>query len=133
MPFTAATPSPLLSLPAELRNQIYTLALTSPTSTLPFNPTTRRFDVSSIGAGLLSTCSQIFDETRYLPLQLNRLVFDMESPCGVWFMVLLKKVERIEEDMGWVVKMNIRFRDGAVGRGRGEVRGGRRHGMFCLE
>lgn len=108
----------LLTLPAELRNQIYTLALTSPTRTLTFKPTTRRFDVSLIGAGLLSTCSQIFDETRYLPLQLNRLVFDMEGP-SVWFMVLLSKMERIEEDMGWVVKMNVRFRDGVVGKGKG--------------
>jgi hypothetical protein len=44
-------PSTLLALPAELRNAIYTYALTSPTRSLTFIPSTRRFDVSTIGAG----------------------------------------------------------------------------------
>jgi hypothetical protein len=112
------TPSSLLSLPAELRNLIYTFALTSSTRALTFNASTRRFDVLPIGAGLLTTCSQLFDETRYLPLQLNRLVFEMDAP-SVWFMVLLSKLNRLEEDMGWVVKMDVKFRDGLIGEANG--------------
>ena len=101
--------SSLLALPAELRNQIYSYALTSPTHTLTFNVQTKRFDVSTIGAGLLTTCGSLFEETRYLPLQLNRLVFEVPSSPSVSFMVLLAKLKRLEEDMGWVLKMDVRF------------------------
>ena len=101
--------SPLLALPAELRNQIYSYALTSPTHTLTFNVQTKRFDVPAIGAGLLTTCRSLSEETRYLPLQLNRLVFEVASSPSVSFMVLLAKLRRLEEDMGWVLKMDVRF------------------------
>jgi hypothetical protein len=70
--------SPLLSLPPELRYLIYSYALTSPTGTLTFNRVTRRLDVSLIGAGLLTACRPLFEETRYMPLQLNLLVFGEE-------------------------------------------------------
>jgi hypothetical protein len=109
--------SPLLLLPAELRNLIYSYALTSSTGSLCFNPITRRFDVSPIGAGLLTSCHSVFEETRYLPLQLNRLVFEMQVP-SVWFMVLLAKLNRLEEDMGWIIKMDVKFKEG-VGEGKG--------------
>lgn len=102
--------SPLLALPAELRNEIWDYALTSPTSTLSFNADTKRFDVSAIGAGLLTTCRLLFEETRYLPLQLNRLVFEVPPSPSVSFMVLLAKLKRLEEDTGWVVKMDVRVR-----------------------
>jgi hypothetical protein len=98
--------SPFLALPAELRNAIYTFALTTPSGSLTFNPSTRRFDVSSIGAGLLTTCRALFEETQYLPLQLNKLVFEIPV-LHVKLMVLLAKLTRLEEEMGWVVKTDV--------------------------
>jgi hypothetical protein len=103
--------SPLLLLPAELRNRIYFFALTTSTGDLTFNTSRRRFNVSSIGAGLLTTCRSLYSETRYLPLQLNRLVFELPSRC-VWFTPLLTKLNKLEEDMGWIVKMEVKFSDG---------------------
>jgi hypothetical protein len=102
--------SHLLLLPAELRNRIYFFALTTSTGDLIFNTSQRRFNVSSIGAGLLTTCRSLYSETRYLPLQLNRLVFELPSRC-VWFMPLLDKLNKLEEDMGWIVKMEVSFSD----------------------
>jgi hypothetical protein len=93
----------LTSLPVELRSQIYTYALTSPTGTLTFSPLTGRFDVSTIGAGLLTTSRSLYDETRYLPLQLNRLVID------AWgYMGLLSKLNRLEQDMGRILSVDVR-------------------------
>lgn len=71
--------SPLLSLPSELRLLIYEYALTSPTGTLHYCTTKQCFDYSSIGNGLLTTCSTIAHETLYLPLRLNTLVFGYGS------------------------------------------------------
>jgi hypothetical protein len=42
----------------------------------------------------------------------------MDAP-SVWFMVLLSKLNRLEEDMGWVVKMDVKFRDGLIGEANG--------------
>jgi hypothetical protein len=103
--------SPLLLLPAELRNRIYFFALTTPTGDLTFNTSRRRFNVSSIGAGLLTACRSLYSETRYLPLQSNRLVFELPSRC-VWFTHLLTRLNKLEEDMGWIVKMEVKFSDG---------------------
>jgi hypothetical protein len=89
---------------------IYEYALTSPTGALTFNPATRRFDVSSIGAGLLTVCRSLSEETRYLPLQFNRLEF--EESWG--FTRLLRKLNQVEEEMGWLFKMEVK--DGARGR-----------------
>jgi hypothetical protein len=101
-------PSTLLALPAELRNVIYTYALTSPTSSLTFIPSTRRFDVSTIGAGLLVTCRSLAEETRYLPLQLNKLVFHMPD-FSVGFALFLEKLNELEEEMGWVLRRDVRI------------------------
>ncbi|KAH7349018.1 hypothetical protein BKA66DRAFT_392866, partial [Pyrenochaeta sp. MPI-SDFR-AT-0127] len=79
-PETIPSQSPLLALPAELRQMIWKYALTSPTSTLHYISRTKRFDVSQIGAGLLTTCHFIGTETQYLPIQLNQLVFEMTTP-----------------------------------------------------
>ncbi|KAH7079459.1 hypothetical protein FB567DRAFT_122706 [Paraphoma chrysanthemicola] len=91
------------SLPAEIRNQIYVYALTSPTGSLTFDPLRGRFDVSDIGAGLLITSRSLYEETRYLPLQLNQLVID------AWgYMGLLSKLNRLEQDMGWMLRVDVR-------------------------
>jgi hypothetical protein len=67
-------PPTLLTLPTELRLQIYSYALTSlPYHTLYFNHITDRLDVSNIGAELLATCRLLYEETRWLPLQLNKV------------------------------------------------------------
>ncbi|KAH8731986.1 hypothetical protein GQ44DRAFT_271014 [Phaeosphaeriaceae sp. PMI808] len=102
--------SSLESLPAELRNMIWEYACTSSTGILSFDSESRRFDVSQIGAGLLTTCRSLFEETWCLPLQLNRLLFQVPSP-SVWFMVFLAKLNRLEEEMGWVLKMEVSFMD----------------------
>ncbi|KZM19115.1 hypothetical protein ST47_g9733 [Ascochyta rabiei] len=53
-PSATQMPSPLLELPSELRNMIWEYALTNDTRSLRYNPDTKRFDVSQIGAGLLA-------------------------------------------------------------------------------
>lgn len=91
---------------------IYEYALTSPTDALSYDTTKKRFDVSSIGAGLLTTCHFIALETQYMPLQLNKLAFNMPTPANVDFMVFLARLNRLEAAMGWVLKMDVRFQGG---------------------
>lgn len=67
--------SPLFSLPPELRLLIWEYALTSPTGELEYHLAAARFDSSTIGAGLFTTCHQVALETLYLPLRLNVLAF----------------------------------------------------------
>lgn len=62
----------LLALPAEVRTLIYIYALTLPTGTLVFDPCTRRFNVAAVSAVLLKTGGSLRNETKHLPLQLNR-------------------------------------------------------------
>ncbi|CAO2647149.1 Nn.00g080710.m01.CDS01 [Neocucurbitaria sp. VM-36] len=106
------TKSPLLSLPAELRQMIWEAALTSPTGSLTYDSSKKRFNVSSIGAGLLTTCHFVALETQYLPLQLNKLVFNMPTPANVDFMVFLARLNRLEAALGWVLRMDVRFAKG---------------------
>ena len=101
-------PSPVLALPRELRNAIYSYALTSPTGSLTFIPCTLRFDVSAIGVGLLVTCRSLAEETRYLPLQLNKLVFHMPD-SRVGFALFLCRLNELEDKMGWVVSRDVRI------------------------
>lgn len=107
-----ASTSPLLKLPAELRNMVYEYAFTTSTGELFYDATKKRFDVTSIGAGLLTTCHSILQEVQYLPLQFNKLVFQMPTPADVDFMVFLARLHRLEEAMGWVLKMVVRFQTG---------------------
>ncbi|RMZ68238.1 hypothetical protein GMOD_00004451 [Pyrenophora seminiperda CCB06] len=72
----ATSTFPYLRLPAEIRLLIASYALTSPTGSLHYNPSSMCFDVSSIGVGLIATCHEIALETQYLHLSLNRLVFE---------------------------------------------------------
>jgi hypothetical protein len=104
--------SALLSLPYELRSHICLYALTAPAGGLIFNSAKRRFEVSSIGAGLLTTCRSLYWETRYLPLELSHwLMFNVPLP-SVWFMVLLAKVNRLSEHMGRTVQIHVVFSSG---------------------
>ena len=79
--------TPLLQLPAELRNAIYAFVLTDPNSTPIFvNFTVPRLSVDKRlvydakatiprRVALLGTCRQIYQETSVLPLGLNTLRF----------------------------------------------------------
>ncbi|KAK1910548.1 hypothetical protein P3342_008427 [Pyrenophora teres f. teres] len=73
--------SPLLGLPPELLHRIATYALTSPTHTLTYDFTHMRFDVSSIGVGLMATCHTIALQTRFLHFSSNTLVFKVGNPA----------------------------------------------------
>jgi len=74
--------SRLLSLPAELRAMIWEAAFTSPTGTLHFSPTARHFDVSTIGAGLLTACHLTALETQWLAPRMNTLRFPSLGAAG---------------------------------------------------
>ena len=41
-------------------------------------------------------------------MQLNRLVFEVPTP-SVGLMVFLAKLNRLEEEMGWVLKVDVKF------------------------
>ena len=90
---------------------IWEYALTSPTGSLTYDTTKNRFDVSTIGAGLLTSCHFVALETLYLPLQLNRLVFDTPTlaNANVDFMVFLERLNRLEAALGWVFRIDVRF------------------------
>ncbi|XPS81005.1 hypothetical protein M3J09_012949 [Ascochyta lentis] len=101
-------PSPLLELPFELRRAIWVYALTSETNTLRYNPGTRRFNVSQIGAGLLVTCRSISAETLYMPLRLNKLVFNVGTKdVDLW--VLLAKLERLEQAAQYSLRLRLKI------------------------
>ncbi len=106
-----ASTSQLLALPAEIRLIIWEYALTSSTGSLVYDFDKRRFDVSTIGAGILTTCHSMASETLYLPLKLNRLVFDVHTFSNVDFMVFLARLNRLEAELGWVWRTDIRFGD----------------------
>ncbi|KAF2826808.1 hypothetical protein CC86DRAFT_20876 [Ophiobolus disseminans] len=101
----------LLALHAELCNYIWAYSLTTPTHILTSDASTRRFDVSAIGAGLLTTCHSIFEETRYLPLRLNRLSFAMPGRRSRSFTALLAKLRRLEEDFGCPLEVEVRLKE----------------------
>ncbi|KAJ4993590.1 oxidoreductase [Stagonosporopsis vannaccii] len=88
----------LLQVPAELRNKIWDYALENEPKTLQHDPRTKRFDVSRIGAGLLTTCHSTFFETLYAPLRLNSLVFNPEMLGDVDMWILPAKLERLGQD-----------------------------------
>jgi hypothetical protein len=73
-----ALSSPLLRLPAELRQQIYVYVIDN-TSTrkgtyheaIPFHPRSVQHLSSQLWLGLLQTCRQAYHEAAHLPLSLN--------------------------------------------------------------
>lgn len=76
---SAVQTSRLLSLPFEVRNKIWSFALTGKDATLRFDSDARRWDTKEIGAGLSTACHQIALETKDVPLKVNRLSFDGEG------------------------------------------------------
>lgn len=87
-------PLNLPTLPAELRNRIWDYALRSDTETLRWDPWTKRFDVTDIGAGLLTACRCTSGETLYTPLRLNTLVLDVGKVGDVDLWMVLARLER---------------------------------------
>lgn len=112
-PSIAAMPQPptLLTLPAEIRHEIYTYALTSlPYRTLYFDySSTDRFDVSDIGAGLLTTCRQLYEETRWMPLQLNTMEIGITLEPSKKLLACVKKLEALKKDKnkGWDFRLSV--------------------------
>jgi hypothetical protein len=72
----AISSSPLLSLPGEIRSMIWEYAMTVSSGCLHYSTSEGRFDVSGIGAGLLTSCHLVALETTLLPLRPNTLVFE---------------------------------------------------------
>ncbi|KAF1968707.1 hypothetical protein BU23DRAFT_257641 [Bimuria novae-zelandiae CBS 107.79] len=81
---SAVQMSRLLSLPPELRNIIWSYALTSDDSRLHYDSAAVRFDTSQIAAGLPATCHQTALETLYLSLRCNTLCFDSKAAFLRW-------------------------------------------------
>jgi len=104
-------PPTLLTLPAEIRHEIYTYALTSlPYRTLYFDySSTDRFDVSDIGAGLLTTCRQLYEETRWMPLQLNTMEIGITLEPSKKLLACVKKLEALKKDKnkGWDFRLSV--------------------------
>lgn len=86
---------------------IWEYALTSPTGTLRYHPPTGRFDVTSIGAALLTTSYSVALETLYLPLKYNTLVFDSGSHeiNSTGFLMFTRRVTAIEDAFGNVLNI----------------------------
>jgi len=80
---------------------IWEFALTAPDERLIYNPAIARFNVSSIGAGLITTSHQIALETQFLPPKLNDLVFRADksltaSDC----LKFITRVVKLENSLG---------------------------------
>jgi hypothetical protein len=99
----------LLNLPAELRNEIYDYALTSETGFLQYRTKTKRFDVSCIGAGLLTTCRSISAETLCLPIRLNKLVFDVTTRGNFDVWLLLARLDGLEQAAQYGLGLDLRL------------------------
>lgn len=105
----------LLRLTAEIRCLIFSCALTSPTSSLTYNATSMRFDLSNIGTGLLTSCHEVAIETQYLHLKLNTLIFDVDGEGGLNsrdLNTVLRNLKRLEEAFGWFINVKIRHKAG---------------------
>ncbi|KAF2798080.1 hypothetical protein K505DRAFT_357879 [Melanomma pulvis-pyrius CBS 109.77] len=84
-PLTTPPPSPispLLSLPPEIRSQIWRHAMTTTTGELVYSSVANGFQVANSTThthytvpGLATTCHQIALETQHLALKVNRLIF----------------------------------------------------------
>lgn len=92
---------------------IWNYALTNNSRSLHYNGRMQRFDVSHIGAGLLSTCRSISLETLYIPLRLNVLVFDVDQVGYVDFTMLWVRLEGLAGSHGFILDVKI-VRDGRL-------------------
>ncbi|KAF1932399.1 uncharacterized protein M421DRAFT_417117 [Didymella exigua CBS 183.55] len=85
-----STASPLLSLPAELRNTIWSHVLKGNTFNIkcsvriPWGVTVSNTTISPHSLALLQTCRQIHAETRLLPFTLNIFQFKSEDAFKPW-------------------------------------------------
>lgn len=86
----APKPSPLLSLPAELRNIIWAHVLGGTTYNIkcelriPWGTTIKNTTVQENSLALLRTCRQIYSETRLIPFRLNTFHFKSEEAFKPW-------------------------------------------------
>ena len=87
---------------------IWEYALTSDNGTLQYSLDTKRFNVSQIGAGLLTTCSSVSAETLYTPLLLNTLVFDVGTVGDVDLWILLARLERLEQATQYRLRLDLK-------------------------
>jgi hypothetical protein len=101
--------SPLLKLPAELRNMLWEYTLTSDTGTLRYDLVTKRFGVLRIGAGLSTTCRSISAEKLYTPIRWDTLVFALASWTDGNLRVLLSRLEALEHAMQYGLKLDLRI------------------------
>ena len=101
---TSSTEIPfLLRLPGEVRNLIYSYALTSPTSSLVYNASEMCFPLHDIGLGLMSSCHALALETQYLHFKLNRLVFvvNQGTTGNIWdYVAVMKNLGRLGDAKG---------------------------------
>lgn len=86
---------------------IWDYALRSDTGTLRYNLCSKRFDVSKIGAGLLTTCRVISSETLYAPVRLNTLVFAIDTMGDVDLWVLLARLEHLEQATQYGLRLDL--------------------------
>ncbi|KAF2850756.1 hypothetical protein T440DRAFT_518050 [Plenodomus tracheiphilus IPT5] len=89
-----AKQSPLLRLPAELRNQIWELVLGGNICYVDRKPWSmhnrkrQSFRVTNVHSALLRICRQVYSETALLPFQLNEFCFYLDA--SIWFSGLHK-------------------------------------------
>ncbi|XP_014558870.1 hypothetical protein COCVIDRAFT_93474 [Bipolaris victoriae FI3] len=115
---TSSTEIPfLLRLPGEIRNLIYSYALTSPTSSLIYNASEMRFPLHDIGFGLMSSCHALALETQYQHFKLNRLVFVVNQGTigNIWdYITVMKNLGRLADAKGWAIHVEFRFSDASI-------------------
>ena len=93
--------SRLLSLPPEIRNLIWTQALTSSDGTLRYNTSESRFEGQDVALSLPATCHQVALETQYLAVKVNKLVFEDAEGYLRW----RKRLSGVEAGTGWKVRV----------------------------
>jgi hypothetical protein len=93
--------SPLLSPPGEIWSMIWEYAMTASSGCLHYSTGEGRFDVSGIGAGLLTSCHLVALETTFLPLRLNTLVFEPPKRPERDLVRMMRKVIGIGKTFGW--------------------------------
>jgi len=87
---TASKTPTLLTLPAELRNIIWALALGGTTFDvkckvqIPWGTATATITTQANSLALLQTCRQVYSETKLLPFRLNAFRFSSEDAFKPW-------------------------------------------------
>lgn len=96
---TASQVPTLLTLPAELRNIIWTMVLGGTTFDvkskvqIPWGTTTTTISAQTHHLALLETCSQVYSETKLLPFGLNAFRFSSEDAFKPW----LNKFDQVQQ------------------------------------